>query len=43
MLLREKQVDQFPAVRARGSEVLGAQIVLYLTGDFRLDGHYLSS
>ena len=43
VLLREKLADQFPAVQARGAEVLGAQIVLLLTGDFRFDVHHLRS
>ena len=41
MLLREKQTDKFLAVRARGAEILGAQVVLLLAGDFKLDRHYL--
>ena len=41
VLYRDKRADQFPAVGARCSEVLGARIVLPLTVDFELDNYYL--
>ena len=43
LFFREKRADQFPAVGARSAKELGSQIVLLLTGDFRLDRHYLRS
>ena len=43
MPFREKRTDQFLAVWASGAKVLGAQIVLFLAGDLRLDGHNLRS
>ena len=39
----EERADKFPAVRARNAKVLGATIVLLLTGDLRVDGHNLLS
>ena len=40
MLLREERADEFSAVRARGVKELGAQIVLLLIGNLRLNRHY---
>ena len=43
VLLLEKGTDQLPAERTGGSEVLGAQVVLLLAGDLRLDCYYFRS
>ena len=41
MVLRKGGADQLTAERTRGSEVLGAQVVLLFAGDIGLDCHHL--
>ena len=40
-LIRKERADQLTVERTRGSEVLGAQVVLLLAGNFGLDCHHL--
>ena len=40
VFLRKERAHQLSAERARGAEILGAQVVLLFTGDLWLDLHH---